>query len=100
MSRNNTNVTFCFEAVGNIFYYSGLQNLTDCNNYKGISFLPTTYKILSNILLSRLIPYAEGVMEIINVDSDAIGQLLIVYSVFAKYLRNNGNTKRQCISSL
>ena len=31
---------------------------TDCNNYRAISLLPTTYKILSNILLSRLIPYA------------------------------------------
>jgi hypothetical protein len=28
----------------------------------GISLLPTTYKILSNILLSRLIPYAEEVI--------------------------------------
>ena len=26
---------------------------TDCNNYSGISLLQTTYKILSNILLSR-----------------------------------------------
>jgi len=34
---------------------------TDCNSYRGISLLPTTYKILSNILLSRLIPYAEEV---------------------------------------
>jgi hypothetical protein len=34
----------------------------DCNNYRGISLLPTTYKILSNILLSRLIPYAEEIM--------------------------------------
>jgi hypothetical protein len=32
---------------------------TDCNNCRSISLLPTTYKILSNILLSRLIPYAE-----------------------------------------
>jgi hypothetical protein len=34
-------------------------NKTDCNYYRGISLLPTTYKILSNNLLSRLIPYAE-----------------------------------------
>jgi len=34
----------------------------DCNNYRGISLLPTTYKMLSNILLSRLIPYAEEVI--------------------------------------
>ena len=33
---------------------------TDCNNYRGISLLTTTYKGLSNILLLRLIPYAEG----------------------------------------
>ena len=32
---------------------------TDCNNYRGISLLPTTSKVLSNIMLSRLIPYAE-----------------------------------------
>ena len=32
---------------------------TDCSNYRGISLLPTTYKILSNILLSRLTPHAE-----------------------------------------
>jgi hypothetical protein len=34
----------------------------DCNNYRGISLLPTTYKILFNILLSRLIPYAEEIV--------------------------------------
>jgi len=35
---------------------------TDCNNYRGISLLPTTYKLFSNILLPRLIPYAEKVI--------------------------------------
>jgi hypothetical protein len=35
---------------------------TDCNNYRGISLLPTTYKMLSNILLSRLIPYAKEII--------------------------------------
>ena len=34
---------------------------TDCNNDRGISLLPTTYKVLSNILLSWLTPYAEEV---------------------------------------
>jgi len=37
-------------------------NKTNCSNYRGISILPTTYKILSNILLSRLNPYAEEII--------------------------------------
>jgi hypothetical protein len=32
------------------------------------------------------------------VDFDATGLLLIVYFAFVKYLRKNGNTKKQCIS--
>jgi hypothetical protein len=32
---------------------------TDCSNYRGISLLPTTNNILSNILLSKLTPNAE-----------------------------------------
>jgi hypothetical protein len=35
---------------------------TDCSNCRSISLLPTTYKILSNILLSRLTPYAEEII--------------------------------------
>jgi len=73
---------------------------TDCNSYRGISLLPTMYKILSSILLSWLIPYAEEIMGIINVDFDATGQLLIIHSAFVKYLRKNGNITKQCISSL
>jgi hypothetical protein len=34
---------------------------TDCSNYRGISLLSITYKILSNILSSRLTPYAEEI---------------------------------------
>ena len=37
--------------------------MIDCSNYKGISLLPTTYKILPNILLSRLIPHEEEIIE-------------------------------------
>jgi hypothetical protein len=32
---------------------------SDCSDYRGISLLPTSYKILSNIFLSRLIQAGE-----------------------------------------
>jgi hypothetical protein len=33
------------------------------SNYRGISLLPASYKILSNILVSRLIPYVDKITE-------------------------------------
>jgi hypothetical protein len=36
---------------------------TDCSNYQGISLLSASYKILLNILLSRLTPYADEIIE-------------------------------------
>ena len=39
-------------------------------------------------------------LGIINVDFDVTGQLQIIYPVFVKYLRKNGKTMKQCISSL
>jgi hypothetical protein len=59
----------------------------NCSNYRGISLFPSTYKGLSNILLPYAAPYAEEITGIINVDFDAIGQLLIIYSAFVKFLR-------------
>jgi hypothetical protein len=35
---------------------------TDCSNYRGISFLSTSYEILSNILLCRLTSYANEII--------------------------------------
>jgi len=35
---------------------------TGCCNYRRTSLLPTMYKILSNILLSKLIPHAEKII--------------------------------------
>jgi topoisomerase IA-like protein len=34
---------------------------TDCSNYRSISLLSTTHKVVSNIRLSRLTPYAEEI---------------------------------------
>jgi hypothetical protein len=34
---------------------------TDCSNYRSISLLSTTYKILSNVLLARLTPYLDEI---------------------------------------
>jgi hypothetical protein len=48
------------------------------------------YKILSNILLSRLTPYTEKFLGIMSVDCGIRDQLLITYSAFVKYFRNNG----------
>ena len=42
-------------------YHQG--DKTDCSNYRGISLLPTTYKILSNILLSKLTPYTVEIIR-------------------------------------
>ena len=73
---------------------------TDCSNYRGVLLLYTTYKILSNILLSRLTPYAEEMNREHKCGFDATGQLLIIYSAFVKYLTKNWNTTKQRIRLL
>jgi hypothetical protein len=46
----------------------------------------TDYKIiLNNILFSRLTPYVDGIMGIINEYFDLIDQLLFRYSLFVTY---------------
>jgi hypothetical protein len=48
------------ESVNVPIYQNG--DKTDRSNYRGISLLSTTYKILSNILLSRLTPHGEEII--------------------------------------
>ena len=55
--------------------------------------MPTMYKILSKILLSRLTPYAEEIIGDHKVDLDATSQLLIIYSAFVKYLEKKWDYK-------
>jgi hypothetical protein len=54
----------------------------DCSNYGGISLLPTTYKIVSNILLLRITPYIDE--RIISVDFNIIDELLVRHPAFVK----------------
>jgi len=52
--------------------------------------LPSSYKIVSNILLTRLTPYSEENIGDHQLDFDATGKLLIIYSAFNKYLKKEG----------
>ena len=47
-----------------------------------MSLLPVLYKILYNFLLSRLTHMQRKLMGIINVDFDATGQIVNIYSAF------------------
>lgn len=60
---------------------------TDRNNYRGISLPTSTYKILSNILLTRLTAYANEIIGDYNVDFGTIGQLVIRFSTLNKFYR-------------
>jgi hypothetical protein len=50
----------CKESI--IVLTNKKSDKTDFSNYRGISLLPTMYKMLSNILLSSLTPYVEKII--------------------------------------
>ena len=60
---------------------------TDCSNYRGTSLLPSTYKILSNILLSSLTPYVEEIIGDHQCGFRRNRSTTIIYSAFIKYLK-------------
>ena len=89
----------CKESIIALVYKNG--DKTDCSDNKGIPLLPTMFKILSNILLSRLTPYAE---EIIGIHQCGFRRnrstTAHMFSAFIKYLEKTGNTIKQFTSSL
>jgi hypothetical protein len=78
------------ESVPMPIYKKG--DKTDCNNYQDISLLSTSYKIVSNIHLSRLSPYVD---EIIG-DHQCGYQLYIrfLFFTFFRYQSKNESTMR------
>jgi hypothetical protein len=73
---------------------------TDCINYRGMSPLTTSYKMLFNILLSRLTPYADEIIgdnqRGFRRNSSTTNQILCIHQTLGK----NWNTVTQYISCL
>jgi len=44
-----------------ILFYQFIEGVIDCYNYGGISLLSNAHKILSNIILANLAPYAKEI---------------------------------------
>jgi len=62
--------------------------------------LPTTYKILTNIVLSGLTPYAEEIIGDHQCGYRRYRSTTDHVFCIVKYLRKNRNTVKQCISCL
>jgi hypothetical protein len=86
------------ESIIVLVYKKG--DKTDCSNYRGISLLSTTYKNLSNSLLSRLTRYAEEIIGDhqygFRRNRSKTGHIFCIRQMF----RKNGNTMGLCISYL
>jgi hypothetical protein len=74
---------------------------TDCSNYRGISLLSTSYKILSNIFPSRLIPYADEIIGDhqcgFQCNRSTTDQ---IFYISVRYWRKSGSIMAQYISYL
>ena len=69
------------------------------SNYRGIEHLTTSYKILSNILLSRLTTYADEIIVDhkcgLRRSRSPTDHILCIRQILEE---KNGNTTKQCIS--
>jgi hypothetical protein len=70
----------------------------DYNNYRWISLLSTSYKILSNILLPKFSPYIDEIIRNHQCGFPHSKSILIRISAFVKYWRKNESAMRQYIS--
>jgi hypothetical protein len=68
------------------------------NNYWGISLLSTSYKIVSNIFLSRLSPYVDEIIGDHQCGFRRNRPTNYQFFAFVRYWRKNGSTVRQYIS--
>jgi len=71
---------------------------TDCSNYRSMSLFSTTYKLYPASCCHCKLHMQRILMGIISMNFNAVGQLLIIYSAFVKYLRKSVNRMKQCIS--
>jgi hypothetical protein len=76
-----------------LYQFTKKGDKTDCNNYCGISLLSTSYNILSNTLLSRLVPYIDKIIGDLQ-----CGFRRNRFSAFVRYWRKDGGTMIQYIS--
>jgi hypothetical protein len=71
---------------------------TECNNYRGISLLSTSYKIVSNIILSRLSPYVDEIVGDHHCGFRRNRSTTHQVFCICQILEENGSTMRQYIS--
>jgi hypothetical protein len=71
---------------------------TDCNNDRGISLLSTSYKIVSNILHSRLSPYIDEIIGDHRCGFKSNRSTTDQIFCIRRTMDKNGSTMRQYIS--
>jgi hypothetical protein len=85
--------------VEGIVYKKG--DKTDYSQYRGISLLPTTYKLLSNISLSQLIPYVDEIIGDYHCgfwcNRSGTDQISCIHQMLEKKWEYNGTMHQLCV---
>jgi hypothetical protein len=75
--------------------YSQKVDKTDCSNYRGISLLSTSYKILSDVPLARLTPYADETTGDHQCGFRCEDERLIIFYIYGTYWSKSGSVMVQ-----